>query len=251
MVLYPIRSVVGKSVECEKMHVVFIKAYKQNRAFMRGKHPTLEHESRLWAQGYRAVAGLDEAGRGAWAGPVCAGAVIFDPQATDWSKLSGVCDSKQLSTAQREAALGSIQNRALAWAAGWASAAEIDAIGIVPATRLAMRRALEQLSLHPDALLIDALRLSEIPLPQHSFPFADQLSLSVAAASIVAKVSRDHWMAEQAEVIYTGYGFGQHKGYGTRLHQEALATRGPCAIHRRTFAPIALYVHAQQEQATP
>ena len=218
---------------------------------MRGQHPTLEHEGRFWTQGYQAVAGLDEAGRGAWAGPVYAGAVIFDPGATDWASLAGVGDSKQLSPMQREAALEIIQTQALAWAAGWASAAEIDAVGIVPATRLAMRRALEHLSLHPDALLIDALRLPEIPLPQYGFPFADQLSLTVAAASIVAKVSRDLWMCEQAEAYFAGYGFGQHKGYGTRLHQEALAKQGPCAIHRRTFAPIAAYLRDRQDQATP
>ncbi len=218
---------------------------------MRGKHPTLEHEGRFWTQGYQAVAGLDEAGRGAWAGPVYAGAVIFDPEATDWANLAGVGDSKQLSPSQRETALEIIQTQAAAWAAGWASAAEIDAVGIVPATRLAMRRALEYLSPHPDALLIDALILPEIPLPQHGFPFADQLSLTVAAASIVAKVSRDRWMCEQAEVHFAGYGFGQHKGYGTRLHQEALAKQGPCAIHRRTFAPIAAYLCDHEDQATP
>ncbi len=205
---------------------------------MRSDKPTLEHETWFWRQGYQAVAGLDEAGRGAWAGPVCAGAVIFAPQGTNWAALSGVCDSKQLSAIQREAAWCAVQTTALAWATGWASAAEIDAEGIVPATRLAMARALEALGRSPDALLIDALRLPQILVPQHSFPFADRLSLTVAAASIVAKVSRDRWMREQAEKDYTGYGFGQHKGYGTRLHQEALATHGPCAIHRRSFAPI-------------
>lgn len=205
---------------------------------MRAVEPTLEHETRFWTQGYRAVAGLDEAGRGAWAGPVYAGAVIFAPQGTDWAALTGVRDSKKLSPAQREVALAAIQATALAWGAGWAAAAEIDALGIVPATRLAMTRALAALAVAPEALLIDALRLLESPLPQRSFPFADALSLTVAAAGIVAKVSRDRWMREQAEADFAGYGFAQHKGYGTPQHQAALERLGPCALHRRTFAPI-------------
>lgn len=217
---------------------------------MRREGPTLENESWFWTRGYRAVAGLDEAGRGAWAGPVYAGAVIFAPQGTEWAALTGVRDSKQLSPVQREAALPVIQATALAWGVGWASAMEIDALGIVPATRLAMGRALAALAVAPDALLIDALRLPEVPLPQHSFPFADALSLTVAAAGIVAKVSRDRWMREQAEVDFAGYGFGQHKGYGTRQHQEALAARGPCAIHRRKFAPVAAQIFTTETQRT-
>lgn len=213
--------------------------------------PTLEHERWFWARGYRAVAGLDEAGRGAWAGPVCAGAVILSQQTTDWTMLSKIRDSKQLSATQRESALQTIQANALAWAAGWASAAEIDSIGIVPATRLAMVRALEALTVLPDALLIDALSLPEIALPQHNFPFADKLSLTVAAASIVAKVSRDRWMCEQAESDFADYGFRQHKGYGTRHHQAALEACGPCSIHRRTFAPIAALLRDSPREGEP
>ncbi|HOC20023.1 MAG TPA: ribonuclease HII [Anaerolineae bacterium] len=219
-------------------------------AQLRGKKPLLEHESHFWERGYRAVAGLDEAGRGAWAGPVYAGAVILAPQLPAPPQLSAVRDSKQLSPAQREAAFAAIQTTALAWAAGWASAVEIDALGIVPATRLAMTRALVALPLLPDALLIDALRLPEIPLPQQSFPFADALALTVAAASIVAKVSRDRWMRERAEVDFGGYGFAQHKGYGTRQHQAALAARGPCALHRRSFAPIATLGDKERGEVT-
>lgn len=217
------------------MSVMRTERFRSNRAVM----PHLAHESRFWNHGYRAVAGLDEAGRGAWAGPVHAGAVIFAPQETNWEALEGVRDSKTLSPAQREAALAAIQATALAWSVGWASAAEIDALGIVPATQLAMYRALAALAVAPEALLIDALRLPESALPQHSFPFADALSLSVAAAGIVAKVSRDRWMCEQAETNFAGYGFAQHKGYGTRQHRLALAALGPCPLHRRSFAPIA------------
>lgn len=200
--------------------------------------PTVEAETRWWSAGYTRVAGLDEAGRGAWAGPVFAGAVILPPYCLP-ALLEGVRDSKQLSPARREMLLAAIVTRAVAVGAGSATAAEIDALGIVPATRLAMARALAALTPQPEALLIDALPLPEIPLPQRSFPFADALSLSVAAASIVAKVSRDRWMVEVAERDFPGYGFARHKGYGTRQHQEALSALGVSAIHRHTFRPVA------------
>jgi ribonuclease HII len=123
---------------------------------------------------------------------------------------------------------------------GSATEQEIDALGIVPATRMAMHRALAALDVSPDALILDALRLPDIALPQKAFPRADAHSLSVAAASIVAKVVRDRWMAEIAEVDYPGYGFARHKGYGTRQHREALERLGVCPIHRRSFRPVAL-----------
>ncbi len=201
--------------------------------------PTLAVETQLWETGYERLAGLDEAGRGAWAGPVYAGAVILPHAPSVLEALAGVRYSTLLSPAQRAAQWARIEMTALAVGVGWAAAAEIDALGIVPATRLAMKRALAALALPAEALIIDALRLPAVALPQQSFPFADALSLSVAAASIVAKVHRDRWMSEQAEVDFPGYGFAQHKGYGTAAHQAALAERGPCALHRRSFAPIA------------
>jgi len=209
------------------------------RPEMRHVTPTLEAETALWEEGYAYVAGLDEAGRGAWAGPVYAGAVILPDDLDASSPLRSARDSKQLTPKRREALFDVIEAQALAFGVGWADPAEIDQIGIVPATKLAMSRALEMLAPQPQALVIDALRLSDCALPQRSFPFADALSLSVAAASIVAKVSRDRWMCETAEAAFPGYGFAQHKGYGTRQHRTALASLGVSAIHRQTFRPVA------------
>ena len=127
----------------------------------------------------------------------------------------------------------------MSWAAGVASAAEVDDLGIVPATHLAMRRALGALSPAPQHLLVDALTLSETALPQTAIIRGDSRSVSIAAASIVAKVTRDRWMRESAEREFPGYGFAAHKGYGTREHALALNALGPCALHRRSFAPVA------------
>jgi len=209
------------------------------------QQPTFDVETRLWQRGLVYVAGLDEAGRGCWAGPVYAGAVMLAPG----TELPGVRDSKTLAPARRAALLPLIQERALSWGVGWASAEEIDALGILPATRLAMRRALEQLTPPPQALILDALTLPEVPLPQEAFPRADALALSVAAASIVAKVYRDRWMVEVAEAAYPGYGFARHKGYGTAQHQAALYAWGPCPLHRRSFAPVARLVSSQALKA--
>jgi ribonuclease HII len=200
--------------------------------------PTLVYEQRLWAQGYCRVAGLDEAGRGAWAGPVVAAAVVLPPNDEGLLQhLAGVRDSKMLTAARREALLTAIQEHALALATGAVSPAEIDAWGIVPATRKAMILALQALSLPADCLLIDYLSLSDVPLPQHSLPKGDVHVLSIAAASIVAKVSRDQLMVE-LEDRFPGYGFARHKGYGTAQHQAALAALGPSAVHRLSFAPL-------------
>jgi ribonuclease HII len=125
----------------------------------------------------------------------------------------------------------------LAYGVGRAEAGEIDAIGILPATRLAMTRAIEALSLQPGALIIDAVKLPKVNLPQSVFNFADSISLSVAAASIIAKVTRDRWLVE-LDARYPGYGFARHKGYGTRIHQLALKSLGACEVHRLTFKPI-------------
>jgi len=187
------------------------------------------------------VAGLDEAGRGAWAGPVYAAAVILPQSLMD---LDGVRDSKELTSRQRDDIIPRILDVAVAVGVGHAESQEIDARGIVPATRLAMCRALDALSVAAQALVIDYLRLPEIPLPQHAFPYADAHSLAVAAAGIIAKVKRDRWMMDVAECTYAGYDFARHKGYGTRQHREALAKLGVTPIHRRSFRPVARVIEA-------
>ncbi len=199
--------------------------------------PDLRFERKLWASGCTAVAGLDEAGRGAWAGPVAAGAVIF-PQRDDLlTLLPRVRDSKRMTPIERAFWAKEIQAWALAYAVGFASNAEIDALGIVPATRLAMERALAGLAEPPAHLLIDALRLPSIALPQTSLIKGDARALSIAAASVLAKTTRDALMREMA-AVYPQYGFDRHKGYGTAAHKAALDRFGPCAIHRMTFAPL-------------
>ena len=200
--------------------------------------PSLTYEKRLWEAGYRHVAGLDEAGRGSWAGPVVAAAVILPPDQPELAQcLSGVRDSKMLTATRREMLLEIIEQHALAWGVGAVPPGEIDARGIVPATREAMSLALGVLSLPADYLLIDHISLPDQPLPQVSLPKGDARILSIAAASIVAKVSRDRMMVD-LEARYPGYGFGQHKGYGTPQHQAALASIGPSSVHRLSFAPL-------------
>ncbi len=200
--------------------------------------PSLVYESRLWAQGYRCVAGLDEAGRGAWAGPVVAAAVILPPDDPDLGRhLEGVRDSKQLTAARREALLEVIREHALAMGIGTVPPTEIDALGIVPATRKAMTLALQVLSPQADYLVTDYLSLPDVLLPQQNLPKGDAHVLSIAAASIVAKVSRDRTMVE-LEDRFPGYAFARHKGYGTPQHRTALAVLGPCAVHRLSFAPL-------------
>ncbi len=203
-----------------------------------GRTPTLEHEVRLWAAGYGRVAGLDEAGRGAWAGPVVAAAVILPPGEPELAQhLAGVRDSKQLTASQREALLQVIGGCAVAVGLGAVPPEEIDAIGIVPATRQAMVQALQAISPPADYLLIDHLRLPELAIPQYSLPRGDAQVLSIAAASIVAKVSRDRMMAGLEE-RFPGYGLARNKGYGTAQHRLALARLGPSAIHRLSFRPV-------------
>jgi ribonuclease HII len=198
----------------------------------------LKHEFSLRDAGFSLIAGLDEAGRGAWAGPVVAGAVILPLDRFDLLRaLEGVNDSKQLSPAMREALLPRILDVALAVGVGCGTHSEIDGFGIVPATRLAMQRALAALAIRPNGLLTDAMPLPEIGLPCTALIKGDQRSLSIAAASIVAKVTRDRFMAEVDE-WFPQYGFRIHKGYGTLLHQQALRHFGPSAIHRLTFAPL-------------
>ncbi len=197
--------------------------------------PNLSFESPLWEQGWL-VAGLDEAGRGAWAGPVMAAAVLLPPDAGILTRLAGVRDSKQLKPDERLRMAETIK-RETAWGVGAAGNLEIDALGIMPATRLAMARALQSLTARPDFLLLDALFLPEETLPQMALIKGDQRSLSIAAASILAKTSRDSWMCAAA-AEYGLYGFERHKGYGTKTHQSSLASFGPCPLHRVSFQPI-------------
>ncbi|MEW6180326.1 MAG: ribonuclease HII [Chloroflexota bacterium] len=199
--------------------------------------PALRDEEQLWQSGCRLVAGLDEAGRGAWAGPVFAAAVILPPVADIAARLEGVRDSKQMTPNQRERWAEKIKQLAAYWGVGEASGEEIDCYGILPATRLAMQRALQACGITPAHLLIDALRLPEVNIPQTALIRGDQRSLSIAAASVLAKTARDAWMRAQEE-RYPGYGFAAHKGYGTARHRAALERFGPCPLHRRSFAPV-------------
>ncbi len=200
--------------------------------------PNLAEELALRAAGHVHIAGIDEAGRGAWAGPVCAAAVVLPldrPNLADL--LDGVRDSKLLSPSRREELLPVILQTAEAVGVGWGSPAEVDAIGIAPATRQAMARAVAGLDGKVDALLIDYVCLPELDMPQRALPKADVHCLSVAAASIVAKVTRDRLMIA-LEKEFPGYGLARHKGYGTRQHREALAKLGPSSIHRMSWRPM-------------
>lgn len=207
------------------------------QAFEIPPSPTLDFEQALWDKGLFLVAGLDEAGRGAWAGPVSAAAVILPADQAVLERLAGVRDSKEMTPMSRTQHAAVIRARAAAWGIGFASNEEIDANGIVPATRLAMTRALAACALSPAHLLIDALRLPGVDLSQTALIKGDARSLSIAAASVLAKTARDALMVE-LDAAYPGYGFGRHKGYGTALHRAALDRLGVCPAHRFTFAPI-------------
>jgi len=182
--------------------------------------------------GAMVIAGVDEVGRGALFGPVVAAAVILPARA----KLPGVRDSKQLSAAERERLNTVVRSMALAVAIGFADAATIDAINIRRATHQAMLHAIAQLTPQPDFLLIDAERL-DTSCQQKAIVYGDSISLSIAAASIVAKVYRDAWMRAYHEE-YPHYGLASHKGYGTKEHLRALEEHGPCPLHRMSFAPV-------------
>jgi len=200
--------------------------------------PDLSEELALYAAGHTCVAGLDEAGRGAWAGPVCAAAVVLSLERPDLpGLLAGVRDSKQLSPARRETLLPLILEVAEAVGVGWATPAEVDEMGIVPATRRTFARAVTRLNGRVDALLVDYVHLPELDLPQRALPKADVRCLSVAAASIVAKVTRDQLMVA-LDGDFPGYGFARHKGYGTPQHRAALTCLGPSPIHRMSWRPM-------------
>ena len=195
--------------------------------------PTLEFERNLWNDGFTRIAGIDEAGRGAWAGPVAAAAVILPADPSLTRTLNRVRDSKLMTPLARETWAPRIKESAVGWGVGFASEEEIDTLGIVPATKLAATRALENLL--PDYLITDYLIFPEIDLPQTALVKGDQRSLSVAAASVLAKTARDALMRE-LDGQYPGYGFARHKGYGTRLHQEAIKKLRRCEIHRKSFS---------------
>ncbi len=191
------------------------------------------HEQTLWKRGYPLIAGIDEAGRGPLAGPVVAAAVIL-PTNFD---VTGLNDSKQVSVAERSRLRKRIEQDAIAIGVGMVDAAHIDEHNILQATYHAMVMAIKQLSPVPNYLLLDAVKLPHIPIPQKSLIKGDSLSHSIAAASIIAKTTRDEWM-KRIHTKYPQYGFDQHMGYGVPAHLEALETHGPCPIHRRTFAPV-------------
>jgi ribonuclease HII len=199
--------------------------------------PDLSFEAHLWSVGIFYLAGIDEAGRGALAGPVAAGAVILPVDLGLTETLRGVRDSKEMTPAQREYWAGRLPDVAITCGVAFASAREIDETGILPATRLAIRRALEFLSVSPQHLLVDYLEIPECEIPQTALIKGDARSLSIAAASILAKTARDA-LLRQMDSQYPGYGFAAHKGYGTSAHLAAIQRLGPCPVHRKSFAPI-------------
>jgi ribonuclease HII len=191
------------------------------------------YEAQAWRAGATRIAGLDEAGRGPLAGPVVAAAVVIDPA----RRVRGVADSKLLTAERREELFELIHARAIAVGVAVVDHLTIDRINILEATRLAMREALAQLALVPDLVITDYVALRDLPCPQRNLIDGDARCATVAAASIIAKVTRDRIMLE-ADKEFPDYGFARHKGYGTAEHLAALDKLGPCALHRRTFAGV-------------
>jgi len=204
--------------------------------------PDLSFECCLWANEIQFIAGIDEAGRGAWAGPVYAAAVILPNDPSIEIKLAGVRDSKQVLAQKRSQLSIVIKHYALAWAVAFAEAYEIDELGISPANRLAMMRAVNALKIKPTHLLIDAMFLPDLEQGQTSLIKGDQRSLSIAAASILAKTERDAFMIAIHEK-YPAYRFDLHKGYGTKKHQMNLNTEGICDLHRKSYKPISTLIN--------
>jgi len=199
--------------------------------------PDFSLEKKRWQRGERFIGGVDEAGRGALAGPVFAAVVVFPDQPGLEEQLKGVNDSKQLSPKSRDLWEPRICKLASMWAVGKAGPGEIDRLGIAEATRLAIRRAILELKTLPDHLLVDYIRLPNTPIPQTSLPKGDCRSLSIAAASILAKTARDRHMKDLAG-RFPGYDWQKNKGYGTAAHLKAIRELGPCVEHRFTFAPM-------------
>jgi ribonuclease HII len=199
-------------------------------------HPTFVEENNLWQHGYRRIAGIDEVGRGPLAGPVVAAAVIMPGNfEAKWKPL--INDSKQLSPSLREKLFLCISDVAIGIGVGLSDVQTIDSRGIVKATRLAMKRAVDQLTPRPDSLLVDYMSIPEIRLPQKGITHGDCLCFSIACASIIAKVTRDHLMVE-LDRVYPEYKFAEHKGYGTPEHLDCLRRLGPSPIHRCSFQPV-------------
>lgn len=201
----------------------------------RGDLPTMRYERKLRASGFTVIAGVDEVGRGPLAGPVCAAATVL-PASFRHKVLN---DSKKLSEKQREALYEELtSHRGIVWCVQLVEADEVDRINVLQASHLAMRRAVLGLSARADAALIDGLPVPDFPVHQLALVGGDGRSFSIAAASVIAKVTRDRLMREWA-VKYPEYGFDGHKGYGTKDHLAALRRHGPCPLHRRSFAPVA------------
>lgn len=199
--------------------------------------PTLENEIKLWDMGILRVAGIDEVGRGALAGPVYAAAVILPARKSILEELIGVCDSKLMTAEEREEWAPIIKKKAIAWSLGWASCKEIDRWNILSCTYLAARRAVQALKISPDHLLLDNLQLVKVNLPQTAVADGDTCCLSIAAASVIAKVTRDAELCKLDNRFPT-YGFASHKGYATEEHLLAIRKHGPCPQHRLSFAPM-------------
>jgi ribonuclease HII len=207
------------------------------RLIIKTLKPSFKEERLLREQGYRLIAGVDEAGRGALMGPVVAAAVIL-PDVIRYRWKSKVRDSKQLRPEEREELYGYIEEVSISVGTGYKSNTVIDEVGIAKATRLAMLAAVEQLKPEPHYILIDYFSLPETALPNRGVTDGDSLCFSIACASIIAKVTRDR-MVTAMDDEYPGYGFAGHKGYGTSKHLECLRRKGPCPLHRRSFAPVA------------
>lgn len=197
-------------------------------------------EEELFDKGYEKICGIDEAGRGPLAGPICVAACILPP----FLRIDGINDSKQLSEKKREELYKIIVKHALAYSIVFISEKDVDELNIYQATKKGMLECIEEIKIKPDYVLIDAMPLGELEIPHDSIIHGDALSASVAAASILAKVSRDHYM-EKMDIKYPNYGFKKHKGYGTKEHLLALEKYGPCKIHRKTFAPVSKYYSKQ------
>ncbi len=215
------------------VYAAVLKRRRENRAEGQRLRHLLQWETRLWAAGVTRIAGVDEAGVAPLAGPVVAAAVILPREL----RPRGIDDSKLLDAAERERLAGEVKAGAVAWAVGMASVEEIDTINIYWASLLAMRRAVEGLGVKPEHLLIDARKLPELGIPQDGIVHGDALSLTIAAASVIAKTTRDALMAD-LDRRHPGYGFARHKGYPTAEHFQALGALGACPIHRRSFAPV-------------
>jgi ribonuclease HII len=216
---------------------------RANRAEGQRLRNLLRHETRLWDRGVNLVAGVDEAGMAPLAGPVVAAACILP---RDY-RPRGVDDSKQLDATERERLAEDIKRNAITWAVGRAEVGEIDRLNIYWAGILSLRRAVLGLDPRPEHLLIDARRIRDLDIPQDGIVHGDALSLTIAAASILAKTTRDALMARMDEE-HPGYGFARHKGYPTPDHVAALRERGPCAIHRRSFGPVREVMGLDAEQ---